>query len=89
MQEAKITDADGVTREYAFDTFDGRLYVKVSPPYAPGIGPGRPYKPIYKTKKVDTFALDGAHAEMWADPSVAKAALLSDNATPLSYRSAH
>jgi hypothetical protein len=88
MQEATITDADGVAREYAFDTFDGQLYVKVSPPYAPGIGPGRPYKPIYKSRQVDAFALRGAHAEMWTDSSVAHAALLSDNATPIAYRSA-
>lgn len=81
MQEATITDIDGVRREYAFDTYDGRLYVKDAQAH-----PGRPYRPIYKARKVDTFALRGAHAEMWSDQRVAHAALLSDNATPSSYR---
>lgn len=72
MQEATIKDADGVTRNYGFDDFNGMLYVR-----DPGMGIGREYRPAYKCKDPSQRGLQGAHAEMWASGETAAAKQIS------------
>ncbi|WP_399677107.1 hypothetical protein [Xenophilus sp.] len=72
MQEATITDADGLVREYAYDDFDGSLYVKDADSIARGNG--KPYRPIYKASDY-VRGLTAAHAEMWRSPEAALKAI--------------
>lgn len=72
MQQDTITDLDGVTRRYAFDSYNGMLFVRDD---AGAVSPGRPYRPIYAAKSPSVFALAKAHAEMWGDPDGAQAAI--------------
>lgn len=83
MQEATITDPDGVAREYAFDSFDGRLFVKA------GQATSRPYKPVFTAQAYDNpFSIRAAHAAFWKDAAGAAEALA---ATPpaIAWRGAH
>lgn len=73
MQEATIIDRDGITREYAYDTFDGALYIKDAATKAQN--PGRPYRPIYWSRRPDLYSLRASHAELWADPKAAADAI--------------
>ncbi|NMG64865.1 hypothetical protein GPA19_07895 [Azoarcus indigens] len=70
MQEATIIDPDGVTRRYALDSYDGRLFVHA------GKATNRPYKPVFAAGSYDNpFILHGAHAAFWRDPEAAAKAL--------------
>lgn len=73
MQETKIADKDGVTREYAFDDYNGQLFTRDEASRRQN--PGRPYRPIYSAKRADIRTLQAAHLEMWTDETVAHAAL--------------
>lgn len=87
MQEAKITDIDGATREYAYDSYDGRLYLRTHE--SRHLDPGRPYYPIARIDDLRSAkardengvvnvarygAIAGihqAHAALWSDPDEA------------------
>ncbi len=73
MQEQTIIDADGESRHYAYDDYNGMLFVKDAYSIAQGLG--RPYRPIYAAKRADLRGLGGVHAEMWADPKKALVAI--------------
>lgn len=81
MQSAKITDPDGQTRNYAFDIFDGSIWIKVEGVSLPN--PGRPYRFLASLSALENSArsaecrgLLGAHEILWANPERA-AKLLS------------
>jgi YD repeat-containing protein len=76
MQEAQITDPDGITRQYAFD--GARQYLAVRDQQSERRNPGRPYRPVFQSGSNAAFTLQAAHAEMWQDHKRAAECLASD-----------
>lgn len=77
MQEDKITDADGVTRFYAFDTWDGSIYQKTEASMRQN--PGRPYFFVASVaflensvRSAEVRSLRGAHEILWSQPELAQ-----------------
>lgn len=98
MQEQTFTDPDGTTREYAYDTYGGMLYLRTAETRRND--PGRPYRPIarigdlrsaakHATRYADIHAIGKAHAALWADPAEAAEVLARPDAPRVVWKSAH
>lgn len=94
MQEERITDIDGVTRDYGFDITGGYIFLKTDA--SKKQNPGRPYYFIVSLDELGISArhssahgLKTAHQLLWSDADKAKK-LLSREVGPDSWmRGAH